>query len=139
MGSRPRLVLKFSINSASKEWGIGREALARALTIAKEDPDKEGKYTLKQIDRAIHGSLEEQQIRLTSEKADIAAIEKSQLLKETAPMFLVQQVWTRVLLEYRQRVVSATIPDAVRKHLLEPLTDPAVDEYFETNKQIIEG
>lgn len=126
--------IRWTVGNAAAEFGIDPKTLSQRIKAAAIEPANDGLYGTTQITAAIFGDLEYERIGLTREQKEITALNKRNMLRELVPIKDVERVWTRVVLEYRQRVMSANIADAIKKDLLEAMTDAAIDEYFDTGQ-----
>lgn len=67
--------LRWTIETASREFGPDHKTLRRRLIAAEELPGEDGKYSTAQIVGVIFGELHRQKLRLVREQADKLADE----------------------------------------------------------------
>lgn len=134
-GFKKMSATRFTLHKAAQEWGIHRETLGKRLKAHGIEPDEKDQFSIQQIDQAIHGDLDEERAGLVREQRELTRVNRMEKLRELVPIAMVDRVWCRVILEYRQRVMSANIPDPVKKDLLEPLAQEKTNAYFEEQEQ----
>lgn len=129
----------WTIESAANEFGRNRDTLIRALKENGIEPCFTDKtFSTMQICRALFPAGDKkdaEQTRLITEQADTVAIKKAKLLKELVPIVDVERIWSGVMLELRNKISYAKIPDAVKSELSRDLQAVSVEEYFKEAKE----
>jgi len=66
---------RFTLTMAAMQWGLDRKTLLKRLAVAGKKPGDDNKYSVHQIDVAVHGDKQKQQIRFI--RAKIAALHRA--------------------------------------------------------------
>lgn len=123
--------IRLSLYAAAQEFDIHRETLGKRLNAQSIKPDEKNEYSIADCCKAIYGDLDGEKLLLTREQRIDKQRENARKAKELIPSELVQFVWSRTMIEYRQRVMASDIPRELKDELLEILSETTVDEYFE--------
>ena len=126
----------FTLYAASRNFGAERNSLAAKLAKAGEQPDKDGGYTVKQINTAIYSDYAAEKKRLTTEQADKIAIENRLRRGELMEVPRIVEIIQRVCFAARQIIMLSPLSnDDKAKTLTEfqrlrdlDLTAPLPDE-----------
>jgi hypothetical protein len=135
----PIQTIRWSIARAGKEFGMDAETLQGRVKTSGIVQGEDGKFSTKQIVDAIFGDLDGE--KLLKLRAERKAIERDNAREDRIllPTSELLRVWSSILLDYRQRVLYADIPQLLKEDLLSALTEPKIDEYFRTANQDSEG
>jgi hypothetical protein len=93
-----RLSFRFTLFAAASEWNIDCKTLRKRLLAADIQPGTDGKYSIRQIDSAVHGDKQSEEIGLIRAKR-----EAQEMANEKEAGNLVD------LAEYRQHVAKKVI------------------------------
>jgi len=126
---------RWTIGYAASEFGLDEKTLAARIKAAGVLKGTDGRFSTQDITRAIFGDLELEKTRLTSEQADIAAINKAEMLRELVPTVFMARVWGGVLADLRQKISFLELPDAKKAEILADLQDLPIDDYFTAASQ----
>ena len=133
-------LIRWSLNAASDNFGIAFKTLTVRIKSEGIEPGEDNKFSTMDICRAVYGDLKgdlmRAQTRAQNEAADMTAVKKSNLLRDNIPADLVERVWSSVLIELRQRISYAEIPDKVKHDLSRDLMSIPVEEYFKDSKPV---
>lgn len=136
--SRKHESIQWTKELAASEFDINPRTLTDRLRQDGINPDENGFFTTKQICAAVYGDIRGELIRAQTrnqnEAADMTAIRKSNLLRENIPAELVERVWSSTLIELRQRISYAEIPDKVKQELSRDLMACPTADYFKNSK-----
>ncbi len=124
------MAIRWTIHAAAQEFNVHRETLGKLLISKSIAPGKDGHYSTDDITSSIFGDLEAEKTRLTKEQADITTLKRKQMEQDLVPLALVESVWSRTIIEYRQRVLASDLPQTLKEELLEILSETKTDEYF---------
>lgn len=122
---------------AAREFDFDPKTLAKSVRVAGIVPGEDGKFSTMDMVRAVFGDDEREFLRArtrdTNEAADIKAIKKANLLRENIPADLVEKVWSDAVIDLRQKVLYAEIPDALKQDILRDLQNIPAETYFKTS------
>jgi hypothetical protein len=121
--SRPPERIAWTRERAAAEWGINPRTLAARLKQTGLEPDKAGRWTTKQIDTAINGSLELERIRKTS--AEAHQIEKENL-KSDAKLVDVDdfcKIYESIYVGMKSEIMASKLSEKEKESLLTKLSE----------------
>lgn len=126
-------IVRFSLHQAAQEWQLDDKTLASRFKAASIVPDDKG-YSVAQINRAVFGDLEGDRIRAQTKQAEAAAeltaVKTANLRRENIPAFLVEKVLADLMIELRQKITYATMPDKDKQDILKDLQAIPVEQFF---------
>ena len=120
-GRRPDPRIAWTIAIACKEFGINPKTLSGRLRQAGIDPDKEGRYTTKQIAGAIFGDLEFERTRETRAKANSQEMANAKSAGELVDMGEWSRRWAPVFVELVRIVRSSKLTEVEQVKILAEL------------------
>jgi hypothetical protein len=124
--------IRWSIYRAAMEFGIDRRTLARRLAAAGGiHPGDDGRYSTRDIVRAVFTDLEAERTRLTKAQADCAEIKYHELLRNWMPREPVIRLWNGTLEKMRGIISSRRdLPEPLKADLIRDLQPPNESEYL---------
>lgn len=122
--------IRWALGTAAKEFGLDPKTLSARLKARGIEVGVDGKLSTLQICEAVYGDLEGEKILKTREERIKLARENKTADRELLPTPEMIRIWSSVILEYRQRVLYAEIPQTTKEDLLAVLTEATIDEYF---------
>lgn len=115
-------LIRFSLYTASQEWGISRETLRKKLITAGFDGEPDG-YTVAEIDIAIHGDLAGERLRKAREDADEVAYRNAKERKELVEIEDFSRRLEAKATTARQLFMDAGLPSDKQDAILNGLAD----------------
>lgn len=134
--------VRWSIHSAASEFDLDDKTLAKQIKSSGVIPAADGMFSTLDICKAVFGDLKgdliRAQTRNQNEMAGMQAVKKANLLRENIPSALVEKVWSNVIIELRQKILYAEIPNKVKEDILKDLQSTPIDDYFRNTTQVSE-
>ena len=108
--------IKFTGASAASHWGLDAATLAGRFKASGTKPDKDGLFSVSQINRAAFGDFDGETLRLLTAKADIAQHELAIARGEFVDLEAVRLGWSEIVLVARGRLLA--LPGAIASRLV---------------------
>jgi len=99
--------IRWSAESASREFGINRGTLSKRIASAGVLPGADGKYSTVDICSAVFGDIEGEKLRLIREQADTQAIKNATARRELLPKDDVTAHLSAVLVAIRSAILAS--------------------------------
>jgi len=126
--------LKWTLETAAREFGVSRETVKRGLT-ANGETVKRGRassFTTQQIVAAIFGDLKHERLLKTREERTLLELERREKEGELVSMAAAVEILTRAYLPVRQRLLALPSEMASRCNPTDPtFAHKALDEWVE--------
>lgn len=107
---RTKTQTTITINAAAEALSIDRKTLKKRLADANEVPDpKNGRFTLRQVFRAVGGDVSGERFAKLKAEREIAQLQLAKTKGEMFPAKEVEAVWSRNILAVRARFLQ--LPD----------------------------
>jgi hypothetical protein len=131
-------IIRWTIYAASMNFDVDAKTLTKQMQVAGVLPGEDGKFSTMDICRSIFGDLKgdlvRAQTRDTNKAADIKAVNLANLLRQNIPSEIVEKAWSSVIIDMRQKILYAEIPDKIKQDILKDLMAMPIDEYFKDAK-----
>ncbi len=119
--------LRWSLLSASREFGLYRTTLQKRLIESDVQSGADGLYSTPDILKALDGDLDAEKLRKVREEADRVALQNAASRRESLPAKEVSQVLSKVMLAIRTEILvnndlTADAKDSLLLHLKELCT-----------------
>lgn len=98
--------IRWTINAAALEFGVGTKAVSHGLKAASISPGKDGKFSTVEIAEAIFDSEHKQRVRLTKEQADAKSKQNAITDREMVPVTELAKRMGVPLLAMRKRILN---------------------------------
>ena len=131
--SRPiKSAIRWTLKQASEEFGVNIQVMTRKLKSNGALPGDDNKFSTRQIFESLtlDFDLKKEQLKLVKEQSRHVAIRASILEKQTAPVALVEKVWSDFIVDLRQKITNLAIPAEQRTEILADLQTIPVENYF---------
>lgn len=130
--------VRWTLHAAASDWDIDDKTLEKNIKSSGVIAGEDGKFSTLDICKAVYGDLKGDHIRAMTrnqnESADMQAVKKANLLRENIPAHLVVSVWSSMMIELRQKILYAEIPDKAKQDILKDLMAIPVEDYFKEAK-----
>src|SRR5438876_3203883 len=111
VGNLPATEFRWTIEAASREFGITSSILRKRLTAIHERADREDKcYSTEQLVKAIFGSLQGERLRELRERADNLALKNASLRGEMLDRAELIKALEGIFLAVNQLIAAASLP-----------------------------
>lgn len=122
--------IRWTLIRAASEFGVDRKTMTDRLKSAGIEAGKDDCFSTADICRAIFSDLEAEKIRDTRAAAKLKEIAIEDKLRNSIPVALVEKVWSATIIDLRQKILYAEIPDQTKQEILKDLQAIPIDEYF---------
>jgi hypothetical protein len=118
-GNIPRDALRWTVESAAREFDISKETVRKRLTAVEEYPDAQDKcYSTGQIVHAIFSSIQAERLREMKGRADNWELRNGALRGELLNRESLSKALGAIFSALTQIILSAPVPRSVKDDLL---------------------
>ena len=131
--SRPiKSAIRWTLKQASEEFGVNIQVMTRKLKSNGALPGEDKKFSTRQIFESLtlDFDLKKEQLKLVKEQSRHVAIRASILEKQTAPIAVVDKVWSDYIVDIREKIKNSTIPQSEQNSILADLSTIPVENYY---------
>jgi len=101
--------IRWSVESAAPEFGVSPKTLSGRIKTRGVVTGDDGKFSTKDICRAVFSDLQWERTRLAKEMADVAERKRKKLDGELLAVDEVRRVWSEVIIYMRQVVAQSAL------------------------------
>jgi|APGre2960657404_1045060.scaffolds.fasta_scaffold279607_2 phage terminase Nu1 subunit (DNA packaging protein) len=113
--------IRWTIETAAREFGLDKETLAKRLTAGGVLPGADKKFGTADICRAVFGDIEGEKLRLVREQADAQAIKNQVARRELTPTPAVRRHLEAVLVALKAGILASGLMKEEKDDLLNNL------------------
>jgi phage terminase Nu1 subunit (DNA packaging protein) len=99
---------RFTATRAAIQWGLDRKTLNKRLCAAEIVPGKDGKFSIRQIDAAVHGDKEGEEIRLIRAKREAQEMANEEMAGNLVDLAEYRQHSAKKIIAAKQGIMSKT-------------------------------
>lgn len=128
--------LRWTIDLASAEFGYDRKTLAKRITAASIVPGTDGKFSTSEICRAVFSDGEAARTALAISQRENFDLKNAKLAEKLADKDLFQKISDGVIIELRQLIADAPIPEDVKESILKNIQKINIDDFVKENPTV---
>ena len=113
--------LRWTLGLAATEFGADRRTLSTRAKTSGQVPGEDGKFSTRQVAAIVFGDLAGEKLRLARAQADLAELERDTLLKDVAPLDLLDQMIARMAMGIRGIIQRSKLTDQEQNDVQEEI------------------
>jgi hypothetical protein len=130
--------VRWTVEQACSEFDINPRTLSKRLKGLGTEAGEDGKFSTRQITRAVFSDLEMEQARLARVNANIKEVEEARVKNKVLDTEIVFGVWENIALSIRRTILTSGMTDAEKDSCLVELKSFGLSDYVD-QKEFTEG
>jgi hypothetical protein len=139
---RDHKLIRWTLHAASMDFDLDDKTLSKNIRTSGVSPGEDGCFSTADICKAVFGDLRGDLIRAQTRDADASAkireVKLACLQHENIPAASVERVLAGVMIELRQKIQYAPLPDPLKQEILRDLQTIPIEQYFTNANASIE-
>ena len=120
----PLKIPRFTANAAARIWGLEIITLQKRLNANEAKPDKHNRYSIREIDAAVHGSMSDEKLGLVKAQREAQEMENEKEAGNLVDLQDFMQAFSRKAVAVKQLIMSRVdLTDAQKEEILQGISD----------------
>jgi phage terminase Nu1 subunit (DNA packaging protein) len=125
--------IRWTIEHAASEWGVDRKTLAKYIRVSGVVQGSDGKFTTRDIDRAINSDGEAARAALAISQKENFDLRNKKLSGELVDPRQCQQLWDAAMIALRTKIADSALPDSAKREIVKDLQSIPLNDYLENH------